>query len=250
MTAREIYDFKIANNICPRCNGVNDSDRVYCKACRDKDAKERKIVIAMREAMGVCTKCGKNDADDGSKLCKECRTKIKAESVELREWRKEKNLCPRCGKNALVGNEKTCIECRAYNASRWREWMAKNPQKGNKEKNREFKRIEYKARKDAGLCTKCKRPMGKDTHAMCARCREKDNEARRKRNYAKVAENKKRIENGGCMFCNNKALPGKKVCEEHYNRLLSLSNNKSALEYRQRIKKQTRREIEARKGAV
>lgn len=250
MTAREIYDLKIANHICPRCNGANDSDRVYCEACREKDKKDRMIVKSMREAMGVCIKCGCNDPEDGSKYCSVCRNKIKRDNEELRKWCKENGLCPRCRKNALVGNEKTCIECRAYNAERWRDWMDKNPSKGDKEANKLAKRIEYKTRKESGLCTRCGKPLNGDTHVTCARCRTKANEGRRCRNYSKKIEREKHQKNGGCFFCNNMALPGKKVCEKHYKHILIISNNEKMLEHRKRVAEASHRAYEARKGAI
>lgn len=141
------------------------------------------ITSKMRRDMGVCVRCGKNDAISGA-YCETCREKTRIYYSEIRRIALDNGLCPRCGKNKLYGNEKSCPECKAKQAEYNQTYSAthKDIIKSYYARNRERNRKTYAERKAKGLCPKCGKYRPSDGYSRCYECRERDrvNAIRRK----------------------------------------------------------------------
>lgn len=69
--------------------------------------------------MGVCTVCGKQQADEGHKTCTKCRTKNnlfnkykrRRKSEEKKIIKDSLNLCHKCGRNERLNDKLVCQEC-------------------------------------------------------------------------------------------------------------------------------------------
>ena len=122
------------NGICPRC-GKNNlfGDEKVCLECnaksyetsmksREKLGKEHynnvhkewaKKEYKKRAESGICTRCGKRNADNGYKTCGICRSKSreyrrkKDYNIELRSDRYKKELCYFCD-NPIKPRFKVC----------------------------------------------------------------------------------------------------------------------------------------------
>lgn len=84
----------------------------------ERQKERQKETRRKRREAGVCMRCGKKPADNGSVLCQECRRSIRVYGTHYREKhggkkRKEwisKGLCYHCGKERVQG-KKVCKEC-------------------------------------------------------------------------------------------------------------------------------------------
>lgn len=144
------------------------------------------------------------------------------------EWLTEMGLCHRCRKNKAAPNRKFCFDCldkiREENAKRYNSEWAKDYQK----RRREI----YQEKKKKGICVRCNK---KATHGMY--CHEHYIKARRRNmkraENAKIARHRRglitteRKNNGMCLWCGEKAINGKNVCERH-SRIFSNAGRKSA----------------------
>lgn len=133
------------------------------------------ITVKMRRDMGVCVRCGRNDALPGT-YCEECRKQTRAYYHEVKRIALDNGLCPRCGKNKLFGDEKTCIECRAKQAEYNQTYAEKHKDiiKSYYSRNADRNRKIYAERKAQGLCPKCGRTKSNDGYSKCLICRERD----------------------------------------------------------------------------
>lgn len=110
--------------------------------------------------------------------------------------------CPQCGgKRPLMPGHKMCEQCRQTNV--------------------ESKRRLREARKAAGLCRECGKPIDDAKHTACAECRAK---LIRESGEKRAARHKDRYyelrEEGRCVSCGRWAEPGRarcKKCQEKSN---------------------------------
>lgn len=81
-------------------------------------------------------------------------------------------------------------------------------------------------RREAHLCVRCGKQLEQsDSHVYCATCRMRARIATRK-HRDKLSVNYPRGENGICWQCNkNKALSGKRLCEQCYRHMLEIRKN-------------------------
>lgn len=128
--------------------------------------------------------------------------------------RRNDGLCTRCGREDAytMAGRSMCAEC-AENA---RERKARQYADDDRRQRMYAQHRNGKQkRRDAGICPECGRPATPE-YSTCEYCRAKHrNYMRRYRNTAP------RGENGLCWQCNkNEAIPGKRVCQTCYERLL------------------------------
>ena len=197
-----------AQGLCPKCGKVPPApDHQLCDPCNEKsnrasrarDARLRAAKMprrdreharayerqrsrkerAVRQAEGICTRCGKAPAAEGRASCEPClekrrasdraryaagkaqglkyggadpavkRRAARAKSKRLQKARSEAGLCIRCGKQPPAEGGTTCVPCR--------------------EKRQAAERRQYAERKAAGCCTRCGGPVH-DGLSRCARC--------------------------------------------------------------------------------
>jgi len=137
------------------------------------------------------------------------KARLNAYWKEVRAWRREHHICTTCGKRDAAIGFVQCPECQQRRADYNDQWTKNNPDKiaaeGRKRKAE---------RKQKGLCPKCGKPIdGK--HALCENCHKKKR-ARDKRRYARTYVKRVHID-GFCVCCGEKAVPGKKLCKQHYD---------------------------------
>lgn len=117
-----------------------------------------------------------------------------------------------CNHDCLHCIYEDCINDSVYSEK----GLYRNRSEQNKENQRKIQKRRRDEAKAKGLCTVCR--SKKATHGVkCYEC------YIRQKRYDKAKYDGRRqywIENGLCYYCGAKVLPGKKVCQEHYDTLL------------------------------
>jgi len=134
---------------------------------------------AERIASGVCPRCAKGPPEPGLKLCRTCGEKRRAADKARRARARQE------GK--LYGGRDP-LKCRRADRA------------GDKRRRR--------ARRDAGLCSKCGRSPPEDGRSVCEPCREAVRAAERARYAARTAA-------GLCVRCAEPAIGGSSRCARH-----------------------------------
>lgn len=139
---------------------------------------------------------------------------------ERRKWYSAHGICVVCGqRDALPGRQK-CAEC-----------TEKATLNNIKYRSLERERMYYPRRKAkreariaAGLCPICGKPAkyGQLCYEHYIKKKRK-NEREKEKRAATGDPRRNRVAVGKCWFCNNRALPGMKVCQAHYTALMNRS---------------------------
>lgn len=162
-----------------------------------------------RKREGRCIRCGKPLIDRTYFTCEPCRKREQEVIKSSREYYQRIGICPYCHKQRLYNGEKMCIECKAKQYA----WMATSGKPPDKEKIRKRRKNLRQKREKEGLCIRCGIRVPQEGRKQCSICLAKDRERHRIRST--LAEYRK--EHGLCMYCDQKALPGKKLCQTHYD---------------------------------
>ena len=163
-------------------------------------------------------KCGE-PLDRKGVHCVSCRKILNKESAETKRAYIECHICPRCRKNPIMGEEKQCPECRA----KLQEWKSKRPEE-KKLRDKESIRLSHERirqeRRDAGICYICGKREVEKGKKRCLVCKESSNRYNRERSNRKSNKltREQKIEQGICIWCDQKAKDGKRLCEEHYDK--------------------------------
>ena len=168
------------------------------------------------------------------------------------EFLKIRGICTKCGKNKAVNKTTYCEYCLEKDVIKNAKYREKNRHRLREENKKRMQDLRDR-RKQNGECTKCGKKLnpvfdGNNT-VKCKRCKVYYMEYMRKRrskdDKQKITREEK-IELKVCLYCNSKAIEGKKLCEKHYNIVLNnLSkvdrNNHSFRKYAKVNFKQQRR---------
>lgn len=132
-------------------------------------------------------------------------------------WRKEHGICTRCGKEDAEPHKVLCAECaEKQSAQNKRYWGSLDEKKRQKsmQRTQERNRARREQRKSMGLCVICGKKAAKGK-AHCIECLLK---IRRKNHRQRETERVKTdFSEGLCCRCNEPAMPGKKLCKKHYD---------------------------------
>lgn len=88
---------------------------------------------------------------------------------EVREWRKAHGICTCCGKVDAEPGKTLCLACRMDRREYFREYYRKKAETMTEEEKTarsEKKRLQYSEKKELGICPRCTRPTYKN-HAYC-----------------------------------------------------------------------------------
>ena len=127
------------------------------------------------------------------------------------EYRKLRNRCVACGTQdayTLAGRT-LCFECNERNNARMRENYKKNAERKSREQ-----KAKCEARREAGLCVRCGKPLGENPgqYRNCEKCRAKARAASRKSKKTKNSRDTAE-QCGLCYKCFAPLdVPGKKMC--------------------------------------
>ena len=144
------------------------------------------------------------------------------------EFLKIRGICTKCGKNKAVNKTTYCEYCLEKDVIKNAKYREKN-RAVLRQKNKERMQKLRDRRKENRECTKCGKKLnpvfdGNNT-VKCKRCKAYYMEYMRKRrskdDKQKITREEK-IELKVCLYCNSKAIEGKKLCEKHYN--IALNN--------------------------
>lgn len=134
--ARSDRQWRAGNHLCTTCGKFSvPNGQKTCPECKAKIANRRKpktdeqnqkfnasrrSIYERRSLNGICTRCGKRNADAGRKKCKLCLQKDAQTHAEARirrgedlraQW-KEQGLCFHCGGEIEDKSKKSCNACR------------------------------------------------------------------------------------------------------------------------------------------
>lgn len=144
------------------------------------------------------------------------------------EFLKIRGICTKCGKNKAVNKTTYCEYCLEKDVIKNAKYREKNRHRLREENKKRMQDLRDR-RKQNGECTKCGKKLnlvfdGNNT-VKCKRCKVYYMEYMRKRrskdDKQKITREEK-IELKVCLYCNSKAIEGKKLCEKHYN--IALNN--------------------------
>lgn len=136
-------------------------------------------------------------------------------------WYKSHGICTDCGQEDALPGKAVCRCCHArrieYNKKAW-------------EKNREHlipiqnarRRELYKARKEAGLCTRCGKHPPETRKVKCTACLRKNAAVHMRTAHQNgVVSREQWVADKNCFTCGkHPALPGKKLCQSCYSKTL------------------------------
>ena len=136
---RQYRDFCRKLKICPCCKKEKlFGSEKQCITCRQKNydrkkplAEEKRIeynenfkknqreLYKYRKENGICTRCGKHNAEPGKAKCRTCldkdayiHRKARFDEINIVEYRKENGLCYYCGNPIEDKTVKACLSCR------------------------------------------------------------------------------------------------------------------------------------------
>lgn len=166
---------------CRDCPAPAPFRKQRCAACALARTRQRtQASYRQRCLRGVCYRCGQGSRP-GRCLCKECALLAEARRRQRYQERREQGVCPLCGEPPRPGKVLCafCLEGRMRALYRRRDRL-----------------------RAQGLCIRCGLPSPRQT--QCAPCRRrKDSAALRAR----------RIAEGNCISCKERARPGFRQCE-------------------------------------
>lgn len=157
---------------------------------------------------------------------------------EKREWYhflKEHHICVCCGQRDAFHNKTMCPECLEKHNKRTSERYAKDKEQ-IQQRNRKRRKELYAERKAEGTCIRC--GQKKATKGVyCLECyvkvrkqKMKEKEKRKRENGGYIREIRK--EKGLCAQCGEPTLPGKRLCQKHYE--IAAKNAEHARKYSKR----------------
>lgn len=186
------------------------------------------------KSLGLCPECGKNRPTGGKALCDECYGKKNAETKMRKMQARSLGICPRCKKNRIYVGENACPDCmekaRQYHRDHSKEIAARKKKCTAKKKQWCI---------ENGICIYCHtRPVTPGLKS-CAFCRPK---YRKKREHEIPAI--ERPSYGMCYYCGEPVIPGKKVCQKHYD--IAMANRDKAMAAYDSAKHKWRQDEQAR----
>ena len=200
-------EYRIEHHLCVQCGKPIDANDKHhqCHSCREKvnqkqreryrsfTEPEKKAILQSRKnnyyylkKHGICVRCGTREAMPKHVLCDVCAEKE-------RKWKEKRN--------ALMTDDEKRLDANHRNAV-------------TKERNRRYKEnglcilCGKKALEGKSYCLECLIKTRRRAHAIYYRKREK------------IGYVKTNFSPGLCSKCNEPALPGKKLCQRHYEAAL------------------------------
>ena len=143
------------------------------------------------------------------------------------EFLKSRRICTKCGKRKAINKVTYCEYCLEKDVIKNAKYREKNRHRLREENKKRMQDLRDR-RKQNGECTKCGKKLnpvfdGNNT-VKCKICKAHYMEYMRKRrskdDKQKITREEK-IELKVCLYCNSKAIEGKKLCEKHYNTALN-----------------------------
>lgn len=131
----------LAAGLCEKCYEPRGAEgtQVRCRACADKDKNHHTKRRKHRKAQHVCAQCSNPLTEvDGNTFCRTC---LNSHYERLNTNYTSKGLCKNCGKHPIELGRTTYL-CTTCADKRAQEKLAK-----------------YYQRKDAGVCTRCGKPI-------------------------------------------------------------------------------------------
>lgn len=184
------------------------------------------------KALGLCTHCGKNDAEPGHVECKKCLVKHKlcerkrrdSDREAFRKYRSErrrqrkaearaKGLCSRCYKEPADKDYKTCWRCRANGRNRPRYYYTLSEEQ--KQRNAELAKARRQKRIEEHICARCGKRPARDGYTECALCADKYNRRRREKAHERGVVPREMGGNGlYCRRCFKPKCHGERICPD------------------------------------
>lgn len=124
---------------------------------------------------------------------------------ELRKERRQQGICTSCGKRPAFGRFVECEYCIEKLGVKQYIYYQKNPGKHNAYNKERRKKAEQE-----GRCTHCLKENPDKRYKTCPTCRAYYRRVKARRYVKKIKPE------GICIRCDRVVLPGKKLCEVHY----------------------------------
>lgn len=192
-----------------------------CNDCNEKEKERKERRFRYREEHGLCFACGMQDerTKEGEHYCCACLEKKRKNVKARREYYLKLHRCGRCGKqDAYTLNGKTlCADC---STDKIHDTLNSRENDDNKSYNAYMQW--YRAyRKERGICQRCGRDIEKEYVGISTNCSRCKSIIRNKHVASRIESgmNWPRGGNGYCIMCNKKkAIEGKRMCEDCYER--------------------------------
>lgn len=131
---------------------------------------------------------------------------------EVRAWRREHHICTTCGKNDAAIGFVQCSDCQEKRAVYDAKYKADHP-----DYIKETDKALREKRRAAGLCPEC----GKKIDGIYVRCNSCHDKAKYRLRRLRARNHVDKIRNPNfCAWCGLPVVPGKKLCQLHYDHCL------------------------------
>lgn len=164
-----------------------------------------KKTYLQRKNAGICVQCGKNQARPGKTSCVSCAEHL-AEEYQIY---KKYNICVVCHHEEALPGRRACYACLEKDLE-YANRKFQNASSEEKEKYNAAVRRRRREKMEAGLCTKCGKPLPDRKYSLCLSCRiyfrRWNQENRTPHNYMRL---------GLCRWCGKETVEGKAYCSEH-----------------------------------
>lgn len=201
------------------------------KAIRARAMNDSQFYYNKYKALGLCTKCGKNEAAPERTMCKKClakkaarakaardkdRTVARAYNNEYHRQRKAKaiaeGMCSKCFHEPADKGYKTCWRCRA-NGNDGKPKKRSDAQKARAKENAKARRERLVA---AHICIRCGKRPAREKFKDCGICAAKVNRRRRELKYQRGQAIPAYMRGDGtyCKMCCKPKCNGEKLCDE------------------------------------
>lgn len=137
---------------------------------------------------------------------------------------KSLGICPKCGREDAFPGHVYCPSCMEKQQKKSRDYyhrLSPQDKELKHKKTREYNKKCYQQRKAEGLCVVCGKKKA-TKGVFCLECYLKNKKGNQKRAQKKKIETggdprERRTEKGLCRFCEEPALPGHRLCKKHYS---------------------------------
>lgn len=198
---------KKENGICMSCGNAAPQGYTKCEACREKEKTYKKRYNDRCREQEKCIRCGAHVAD--GVYCDKCKAMMREGNAARKTFMLAHGMCTICGKNRPFEGRRICEDCLQKRAER--RWAMMSTPEG-RETAKGYVTAWTQKMKDAGRCVSCGGVKENPEITLCEKCRYKK-QIRSRIYYAKT-----KVERpwNQCRRCGALAVPGKKLCEEHY----------------------------------
>ncbi len=141
---------------------------------------------------------------------------------EVYNWRKAHKICVYCGHEEAQNGHLMCLQCRMKTNESRKRYYYERLSTEQRYKQKQYKKRRYDLLRAFGVCVCCQKRDVAPGKTMCPICLAKKKRQYKEQRIKHGGRIREMLEySGGCCFCGEPVLTGKKVCRKHYDILMA-----------------------------